>query len=129
MQEQIARKLLGEERTDFETTVTTPGGRLVRVEVSSVPLRDGRHSVVGIFGLLYKLRDEPMTDHPDYHLTPREHEVLLHLAAGCSTVQMAELMGVAVETVRNHVRRLLRALGVHSRLEAVALARREGLVE
>jgi DNA-binding NarL/FixJ family response regulator len=33
-----------------------------------------------------------------------------------------------VQTVRNHVRRLLRALGVHSRLEAIAVARREGLL-
>jgi DNA-binding NarL/FixJ family response regulator len=30
--------------------------------------------------------------------------------------------------VRNHVRHLLRALGVHTRLEAVAVARREHLV-
>jgi PAS domain S-box-containing protein len=129
VEELIARKLLGGERTDFTTTVTTRDGRLVQVDVSSVPLRDGEHSVVGIFGLLYQLRDEPMPDHPEYRLTPREHEVLLHLAAGCSTAQMARLMGISPETVRNHVRRLLRALGVHSRLEAVALARRKGLIE
>lgn len=65
---------------------------------------------------------------PERRLTPREHEVLTHLVAGCSTDQMAELMGLSRATVRNHVKRLLRALGVHSRLEAVAVARREGLV-
>jgi PAS fold len=31
------------------------------------------------------------------------------------------------ETVRNHIRHVLRALGAHSRLEAVAMARRSGL--
>jgi PAS domain S-box-containing protein len=129
VQERIARKLIGGKRTDFTTTITTPDGGVVKVDVSSVPLRSPRGAIVGIFGLMYDLRDEPMPRHPEYRLTPREHEVLLHLSAGCSTAQMADLMGISVETVRNHVRRLLRALGVHSRLEAVALARREGLVE
>jgi PAS domain S-box-containing protein len=129
VQERIARKLLGARRTDFSTSLTTPDGRVVTVDVSSVPLRSRQGTIAGIFGLMYKLRDEPPPEHPEYRLTPREHEVLLLLASGCSTHQMAERMGIAVETVRNHVRRLLRALGVHSRLEAVALARREGLVE
>jgi DNA-binding NarL/FixJ family response regulator len=35
---------------------------------------------------------------------------------------------LSTETVRNHVRHLLRALGVHTRLEAVAVARQEHLV-
>lgn len=129
MQEQIARKLLGGARTDFTTTLTAPDGRVVRVDVSSVPLRTRGGAIAGIFGLMYELRDEPHREHLEYRLTPREHEVLLLLASGCSTQQMAERMGIAVETVRNHVRRLLRALGVHSRLEAVALARRDGLIE
>jgi PAS domain S-box-containing protein len=129
VQQQIARKLLGGQRTDFTTAVTAPDGGVVRVDVSSVPLRADGQSIIGIFGLVYRLRDEPMPNHPEYRLTPREHEVLLHLAAGCSTEQMARLMGISVETVRNHVRRLLRSLGVHSRLEAVARARREGLIQ
>jgi DNA-binding NarL/FixJ family response regulator len=47
---------------------------------------------------------------------------------GHSTEQIASSLGIAPDTVRNHIRRLLRALGVHSRLEAVALAVRDGLV-
>ena len=66
-------------------------------------------------------RQPPARNH---NLTARQAEVLRHLAAGCSTAQMAQLMGINVETVRNHIRLLLRALGVHSRLEAVAVARR-----
>jgi PAS domain S-box-containing protein len=128
VRETVARKLLGERRTDFATTLTTRDGRDVPVEVSSVGLRDERGAVVGIFGLFYALPDRSPRAHPDYGLSPREHEVLLNLAAGCSTAEMARRMGISVETVRNHVRRLLRKLGVHSRVEAVALARREGLV-
>ena len=41
---------------------------------------------------------------------------------------LAGELHLSLETVRNHVRGILRALGVHSRLEAVAVARREHLV-
>lgn len=50
------------------------------------------------------------------------------LVAGASTAQMADRMQLAPTTVRNHVRGLFHALGVHSRVEAVALAVREQLV-
>jgi len=67
-------------------------------------------------------------EHGSYHLTPRQRQILAQLARGHSTEQIAASLGVAPHTVRNHIRRLLYALGVHSRLEAVALAVREGLV-
>src|SRR5262249_20153847 len=41
-----------------------------------------------------------------------------------STAQIADELGLSRQTVRNHVGRLLRALGASSRLEAVAIARR-----
>jgi len=78
--------------------------------------------VVGVFGLLGRpLDDEPAAPHPD--LTPREAEVLRLLEQGRSTKQIASELHVSTETVRNHVRHLFRALGVNSRLEAVAAAR------
>jgi DNA-binding NarL/FixJ family response regulator len=43
-------------------------------------------------------------------------------------MQIATTLGLAEETVRNHIRQLLRRLGVHTRLAAVAHARREGLI-
>jgi DNA-binding NarL/FixJ family response regulator len=52
----------------------------------------------------------------------------MYLAHGFSTEQMAEAMNVSRETVRNHVRGLLRRLGVHSRLEAVTVGRSRGLI-
>ena len=44
------------------------------------------------------------------------------------TDDMAAAMGLSRETVRNHVRALLRRLGVHSRLEAVTTAQLRGLI-
>jgi DNA-binding NarL/FixJ family response regulator len=62
---------------------------------------------------------------PHPHLTPRQSEVLRLLEHGHSTKQIAAELTLSQETVRNHVRHVLQALGVHSRLEGVALARRE----
>ena len=61
-------------------------------------------------------------------LTSRELDVLELLVEGISTRGIAERLFVSVNTARNHVQRVLAKLGVHSRLEAVALASREGLV-
>ena len=71
---------------------------------------------------------DPLPALPARELTPRQAEVLRHLASGCSTDQIAARLGISVETVRNHIRDLLKRLGVHSRLEAVVEGRRRGLV-
>jgi len=63
-----------------------------------------------------------------HDLTAREREVLELLVDGTPNNELAERMGISRNTVRNHVQNLLNKLGVHSRLEAVALATREGLV-
>ena len=55
-------------------------------------------------------------------------EVLRLLEHGRSTHQIARELNLSIETVRNHIRHILRTLGVHSRLEAVAVARQEHLV-
>ncbi|HEY2218548.1 MAG TPA: LuxR C-terminal-related transcriptional regulator, partial [Gaiellaceae bacterium] len=62
------------------------------------------------------------------HLTPRQVEVLHLLERGHSTMQIADELHLSPETVRNHIRRLMRALGAHSRIEAVFLARPERAV-
>jgi DNA-binding NarL/FixJ family response regulator len=63
------------------------------------------------------------------NLTPREHEVLEALVQGRGTAQLAATLGVTRATARSHVQHLLKKLGVHSRLEAVATAVRTGLVK
>ena len=62
-------------------------------------------------------------------LTARERETLLLLAEGASTYEISERLGVARNTARNHVQHVLEKLGARSKLEAVAVARREGLLD
>jgi two-component system, NarL family, nitrate/nitrite response regulator NarL len=66
---------------------------------------------------------------PAQFLTQREREALARLVRGESTTSMARSMGVRVSTARSHVDAVLTKLGAHSRLEAVAYAVREGLVD
>jgi DNA-binding NarL/FixJ family response regulator len=61
-------------------------------------------------------------------LTARERETLGLLAEGATTDEIGERMGVSRNTTRNHVQRVLEKLGARSKLEAVAVARREGLL-
>jgi DNA-binding NarL/FixJ family response regulator len=65
---------------------------------------------------------------PKFDLTTREIEILERLAAGCPTDAIASDLHVALNTVRNHIANVLTKLGAHSRLEAVAIAVREGLI-
>lgn len=65
----------------------------------------------------------------DFQPTARELEVIDLLARGADTTQIAEVMTVRAATVRSHLRHLFVKMGVHSRLELVALAVREGLIE
>ncbi|MGW1026794.1 LuxR C-terminal-related transcriptional regulator [Streptomyces sp. NPDC002577] len=60
---------------------------------------------------------------PLTELTRREVEVLQHLADGESNAQIAAKLYVSVETVKTHVKNLLRKLGAANRAEAVALVR------
>ena len=57
----------------------------------------------------------------------RQAEVLRLLEQGLSTKQIAAELHLSTETVKNHIRGVFHALGVHSRLEAVAAARAESL--
>ena len=120
--ELFTRKVLGTvSATDTTGVLVSTGGKRLALEISAVPLMSGER-VVGVFGLLGRpLDDEPAAPHPD--LTPRQAEVLRLLEQGRSTKQIASELHVSTETVRNHVRHLFRALGVNSRLEAVAAAR------
>jgi DNA-binding NarL/FixJ family response regulator len=62
-------------------------------------------------------------------LTEREQEVLGAITEGLPNSEIAERLVVSVNTVRNHVQSVLAKLGAHSKLEAAAIAVREGLVQ
>jgi DNA-binding NarL/FixJ family response regulator len=61
-------------------------------------------------------------------LTDREVEVLQLVAEGLTNAAIAERLVVSLHTVRNHVARISRKLGAHSKLEALSIALRQGLV-
>ena len=120
--ELFTQKVLGTAAsTDAPGVLLSTTGERVAVEISAVPLKSGER-VVGVFGLLEE-RPRDSLSAPPPHLTPRQVEVLRLLEQGRSTKQIAAELHLSTETVRNHIRRLFRALGVNSRLEAVAAAR------
>ena len=127
--EAFAQKLEGASHTELEVSVARPDGARVRVALSSVPVKNEEGAVIGSLGFAQPRQEiQPPCAEPAPRLSPRERETLRLLAAGYSTVQKAEKMSIANETVRNHVKRVLRRLGARSRVEAIATARRLGLI-
>lgn len=62
-------------------------------------------------------------------LTRREKEVLQALAEGLDSKEIAEKLSITIETERTHMVNILNKLGVHSRLQALVFAARNGIVE
>lgn len=61
-------------------------------------------------------------------LTPKELELLKHLACGRSYAEAGKEMGIAISTVQTHIRNLYRKLDVHSQVQAVTRAQDRGLI-
>jgi DNA-binding NarL/FixJ family response regulator len=60
------------------------------------------------------------------HLTGRENEMLQLLAQGLLNEEIAAQLHISVRTVQTHVQNVLKKLGVHSKLQAVAFAAKHG---
>jgi two-component system nitrate/nitrite response regulator NarL len=69
----------------------------------------------------------PVVEAPFADLTPRESEILCHLAEGQSNKVIARNLGISDGTVKLHVKAILRKLDVHSRVEAAVLAVEQGI--
>ncbi len=82
----------------------------------------------GLLAQTAHLHARPVTPTRD-PLTPREREILTHLARGKSGQDIAAALNITSMTVRTHIRNLLEKFGVHSRLEAVVYALSRGLIE
>lgn len=121
--ELFTRKILGAvSATESQGELLKADGTRVALEISAVPLKNGDR-IVGVFGqFVSELKEPSGTPHPG--LTPRQTQVLRLLEHGRSTQQIADELHLTITTVRNHVRNVLRTLGAHSRIEAVATARR-----
>ena len=66
---------------------------------------------------------------PATTLTQRERDILDLLATGLPNADIASQLSLSVHTVRNHVANLSAKLGAHSKLEVLAIAVRDGLVD
>jgi len=64
----------------------------------------------------------------DAGLTPRESQVLAHVAYGLSNDEISHTLGISVETVKEHVQNILRKLAVNDRTQAAVWAVRSGVV-
>lgn len=64
-----------------------------------------------------------------FGLSAREAEVLELVTQGLSNQRIGERLFISEETVKSHVRAILRKLGVQDRTQAVSFALREGLVK
>ncbi|HET7480884.1 MAG TPA: LuxR C-terminal-related transcriptional regulator [Rubrobacteraceae bacterium] len=136
----------GEAPPSYDMRVSTRWGnkRWVNVSVLSVEsdagpylihlMRDSQkmHETLEMARGLIRLsstRDVPVPDPRDVPaLSPRQSEVLGLLAEGKSVKEMCSVLYLSQATVRNHVRSVLQALGAHSQLEALAKARKLGLL-
>jgi PAS domain S-box-containing protein len=125
----FARKVVGKTTHIFDLRVLDHEGNSITLKITSSPLRrDGK--VVGIFGIGVPIeRSSGQATELFDELTPRQREVLRLLSEGLETQDIAERLGIAEETARNHIRALLRTTGAHSRLEAVLMGMRLGLLE
>ena len=112
--------------------VKTIGGGRKEVQVSTIAVRNGPEPLY-----LHLLRngDEILEENAhakpsgrEPRLTGRQLEVLSMIAEGLSARAIAGRLGIAEPTVRNHIRSILLELGCHSQLEALATARRWGLI-
>ena len=135
----LARR--GDPVRTFDMRTRTKAGRQVRVNISTLVSHtpDGGCVVTHLFrDVTGRAASPPVPDDrpaaPSVaaggaaSLTRREREVLGLMASGIGTREAAVHLGVTRATVRNHVQSILGKLGAHSRLQAVALARRQHLL-
>jgi two-component system nitrate/nitrite response regulator NarL len=116
---QSTRKMASEMNVTTET---------LRTYVKNVLGKLGAHSRLEAATLASRLAlpgpDEPVGGYLMLAtLTPREREILTHLTEGSGQREVARQLRMSLKTVNTHLHNLRSKLGVHSTLEAVALAR------
>ncbi|HXG77387.1 MAG TPA: LuxR C-terminal-related transcriptional regulator [Gaiellaceae bacterium] len=104
---------------------TADGRKLVSASTVTVQLPGQELVVLQLLRNGHPLADE---DAQPVRLTRRQRQVLALLAEGLPAKVIARRLEIAEATVRNHIQALLTELGCHSQLQAVAEARRRGLL-
>ena len=96
-------------------------GRLLERALEGRDSADDAHRIVGSATDLLSRPESPS-------LTPTQREILDRVAEGDSNKTIARAMGVSTSTVKTHLRAIFKRLNVASRTQAVARARRSGLL-
>ena len=122
----------------FQMDVRKASGEFIRLSISILAAPDAGGPGPTIIHMLQPVSElneiqpagsaGPAAAGASVPLTRREVEVLRHLAAGTGTEQIAAAMFISVATVRTHVQNILRKLEVHSKLAAVAIAKKNRLI-
>ncbi len=81
------------------------------------------------FAAMIQREEDEKEQVPPPRLTPREMEVLEHVAKGMNNREIAGALFISENTVKNHVRNILEKLHLHSRMEAVVYAVRAKLLD
>ncbi|MVZ99231.1 GAF domain-containing protein [Actinomadura sp. LD22] len=105
--------------------------RALAEQVADAPTRDRLRAMtlrLAAAGLTPDAPPEPAAGPPRPVLSPREVDVLSYVAIGCTNADAAARLGLLPETVKSYLRSAMRKLDAHTRLEAVASARRAGLL-
>jgi PAS domain S-box-containing protein len=127
---QFRHAVEGGRPTDFETIFVDADGHARGTRAQHLPLKDG-DVIVGVLILAFDVSRplvEPTGNKPEPRLTPRQREILALIASGLSTAEVARELTLSSETVRNHLRNAFRELRAHTRVEAIAAAKRYGLL-
>ena len=100
-------------------------------------IKDGDWAVNGAFAdrakvarqAMRQLRELPFLEPFSTGLTPRETQTLRYVAEGYSNKQIARVLYVSEQTVKNHVSSVQHKLGASNRTHAVVLAARQGCID
>lgn len=106
---------------DVPHRLTFPNGAVYRIEASR-PSSKGRRRLLMLF---IELIGEQL-DLEGYVFTAREAEIAQHLLRGASTTEISDSLGIGVETLRTHLKRMFSKTNTRSRLELVTKLMRSG---
>jgi DNA-binding NarL/FixJ family response regulator len=86
--------------------------------------------LLGLLSRLHQRRRQEDAAHVTFEpLTPREREVLQALARGLDNRDAAVQLKISPNTLRTHLQNVMGKLHVHSKLEAVVIALKHGLID
>jgi DNA-binding CsgD family transcriptional regulator len=100
----------------------------IREELLSIPHTTCDPSVRDRLTLLCERLSPPDPDHTTGPLTPRERDVLTHVALGLTNDEVAQHLAIMPTTVKSYLKNAMRKFGTRNRVETISAARKAGLI-